>query len=93
MYAAVDFLEAEKLLEMERTVGPVSIRLTPWGINFAHSHMALRTSMTTQQPQSPNVTNNFGDSIVVHRTLSGSALATGDVNADTLASLVTQLRR
>ncbi|WP_416963868.1 hypothetical protein [Streptomyces sp. Agncl-13] len=100
--AAVGFLEAERLLAVERTVGRIGVRPTPLGIKFAHSHMTLRTFMTTQQPQSPGVTNNFGDSIVVRGSVSGSALATGGnntqtvthgVDASALASLITQLRQ
>ncbi|MET9462450.1 hypothetical protein ABZY05_46885 [Streptomyces canus] len=101
VFAAVDYLESEKLLSVERFAGGVNIRPTSTGINFVHSKMMLRTFMTTQQPQSPTVTNNFGDSIVVHGAVSGSALATGGnntqtvsqgVDADALASLVSQLR-
>ncbi|WP_406368330.1 hypothetical protein OG788_46515 [Streptomyces sp. NBC_00647] len=100
--AAVGFLEAETLLVAERTVGRIGVRPTPLGIRFAHSNMTLRTFMTTQQPHSPGVTNNFSDSIVVHGAVSGSALATGGnntqtvthgVDANALASLITQLRQ
>ncbi|MFD5633675.1 hypothetical protein ACFWJM_05955 [Streptomyces sp. NPDC127077] len=100
--AAVGFLEAERLLVVERTVGRIGVRPTPLGIRFAQSDMTLRTFMTTHQPQSPGVTNNFSDSIVVHGSVSGSALATAGnntqsvthgVDAHALASLITQLRQ
>ncbi|WP_326757338.1 hypothetical protein OHB35_53200 [Streptomyces phaeochromogenes] len=102
VYAAVDYLEAENLLRVERTNGFIGLRPTPLGIKFAHSRMTLRTFMTTQQPQSSGVTHQYRDSIVVHGDAAGSNLATGGnntqtvnqgVDADALATLVTQLRQ
>jgi len=102
VYAAVDYLEAENLLGVERTIGYIGVWPTPLGIKFAHSNMTLRTFMTTQQPQASGVIHQYRDSIVVHGDASGSALATGGnntqtvsqgVDADALASLVAQLRQ
>ncbi|MEV5878000.1 hypothetical protein AB0L75_28000 [Streptomyces sp. NPDC052101] len=100
--AAVYFLEAENLLAVERTTASIGIRPTPLGIKFALSNMTLRTFMSTQKLPSSGVTNNYGDSIVVHGDVSGSALVTGGgntqtvnqgVNVDALVSLVAQLRQ
>jgi hypothetical protein len=102
VYAAVDYLEAESLLRVERANGYIGVRPTPLGINFAHSHMLLRSFMTGQQPQTSGVTNNFFRSNVVQGDAPGSNLATGDnvtqtvnqgVDADALTSLVAQLRQ
>ncbi|MGW4984838.1 hypothetical protein [Streptomyces mirabilis] len=70
VFAAVDYLEAENLLRVERTNGRIGVRPTPLGIKFAHSRMTLRTFMSTHQPQSSGVTNNVGDSIVVNGPVS-----------------------
>lgn len=101
VFAAVDFLEAENLLAVERIPGYIGVRPTPLGIKFALSHMTLRTFMSTQQPHSSSVTNHFG-SIVVQGNATGNNLATGGgntqtvnqgVDGDALASLVAQLRQ
>ncbi|WP_314414832.1 hypothetical protein [Streptomyces sp. DSM 40484] len=102
VYAAVDYLDAENLLRVERANGYVGVRPTPLGIKFAHSSMLLRTFMTTQQPQSSGTTHQYRDSIVVHGDAADSNLATGGnntqtvnqgVDTDALASLVIQLRQ
>ncbi|MFD5015382.1 hypothetical protein [Streptomyces chartreusis] len=101
VYDAVHFLEAEGLLWVELPTGMTRVRPTPLGTKFAHSHMTLRYFMTTSQPQSSNVTNNFNNSNVVQGDAPGSNFATGDnvtqsvnqgVDADALAGLVAQLR-
>ncbi|MFI1045357.1 hypothetical protein ACH4U3_05985 [Streptomyces griseoruber] len=100
-FAAVDFLEAENLLAVERIPGRIGVRPTPLCIGFALSRMTLRTFMSTQQPHSSSVTNHFG-SIVVQGNATGNNLATGGgntqtviqgVDGDALASLVAQLRQ
>lgn len=102
VFAAVDFLEAEKLLAVERAIGRIGIRPTPLGIRFSHSNQTLRFFMETQPSQSPIVNNDNRGSIVVHGDASGSALVTGDSNTvtlnqgmreDALAGLITQLRQ
>jgi hypothetical protein len=45
VFAAVDFLEAENLLAVERIPGRIGVRPTFLGINFALSHMTLRAGL------------------------------------------------
>lgn len=101
VFAAVDFLEHEGLLVVERIAGDERIQPTHLGSKFALSKGTLRMFMSTQQPHSSNVTNHYTDSIVVHGSAPGSNLATGGGNTQTvnhgvdteaLASLITQLR-
>ncbi|MFB7337771.1 hypothetical protein ACFC00_40170 [Streptomyces adustus] len=101
VFAAVDYLASKGLLSVERTNGDQRIRPTALGGDFARSRQMLRTFMSSQQPQPSNVTTNYRDSVVVHGNASGSNLAAGDnntqtinhgVDADALASLITQLR-
>lgn len=101
VFAAVDFLEHEGLLAVDRIVGDQQIRPTHLGSKFARSNVTLRTFMSTQQPHNSGVTHHYSDSVVVHGGAPGSNLATGGgntqtvnngVDADALASLVTQLR-
>lgn len=101
VFAAVDYLEDENLLRVERTPGYTGIRPTSWGTNFAHSSMTLRTFMATQQPPSGG-TRNYHGGVFVQGNVSNSNVAGGGnnsqainqgVDADALVSLVSQLRQ
>ncbi len=101
VFAAVHFLEAEGLLRVDQANSFARVQPTPLGIKFAHSRQNLRTFLMTQPPQASGVTNNFYDSNIVQGDAPASNFATGEhitqtinngVDADALASLVTQLR-
>ncbi|MFF9778296.1 hypothetical protein ACF1HJ_32140 [Streptomyces sp. NPDC013978] len=99
--AAVDYLEAKGLLVVARAIGATHIRPTPLGADFARSKQMLRTFMSSQQPNSSTVTNNYHHSNIVQGDARGSNFASGDnatqtvnhgVDADAFAALITQLR-
>lgn len=103
VFAAVDYLEAEALLRVERKKGDLTaIRVSPTslGIDFAHSRVDLRSFMNSQHSQ-PSTTTNYISSNIVQGDAPGSNLATGGnatqimkqgVDADALASLIAHLR-
>ncbi|MBK3624343.1 hypothetical protein JHN59_05705 [Streptomyces sp. MBT49] len=100
VFAAVDYLQAEGLLKVERAAGYIGVTPTALGTNFAHSHMLLRSFMNRQQPSGGSVSHYYGSN-VVNGAVSGGNFATGGnntqtsnhgVDAESLAALVAQLR-